>query len=423
MDPNQLHAHNKIRYTINRQAESGETMSINRNDTCFCGSGKKYKNCCMKNDVVSLDSIREGELNKLQFELLEFAINEHDELLSDLVDDLMGDEYLEDEEEEILVFYLTLWAIFSIRYDEKQTIIEQFIEQKKKGNKLRASALNQLEAWVNTAPSYSIVTKIIDDFHLEIEDVFTSEKKHVKLLEKEEAVVEGGSILGYLLPYGNHYSYFTTFLEFNAIETPGLASEIIEHFEESDLENEKDFMRSAFPSLIIAILVGELGEGPDIEKLEWENPKYKEVAALYIKHIEEEGLPKHFQDLGVTFWYMFCTKEKPVIRKPEIYSAALHYFLDKKIPLELYTQAEIAEIHSVSTASLSKAYRHLEKGLEDELESLNEFMEQDELLFPDYDVDFLDDLFDEEDVDDEDEIDLDDLFLEDDESPFSKKKK
>src|SRR5713226_6508149 len=34
---------------------------IGRNDPCPCGSGKKYKHCCLQTQAVSLDSIRERE--------------------------------------------------------------------------------------------------------------------------------------------------------------------------------------------------------------------------------------------------------------------------------------------------------------------------------------------------------------------------
>lgn len=382
-------------------------MSISRNDLCICGSGEKYKKCCMKNSVVSLDNIRDVQLNKLQYELMDFATYQHDEFIDDLVDELLDDEYLDDDEEETLVAYLIMWVIFTVQYDGKQTIMEQFIDLKKKENKLRTSTMKQLESWVDTAPSYSIVTKIIDDLHLEIEDVFSSEKKTVKLLEKDEELEVGDSILGLLLPYVNYEMYFTMYLDFDANETPGLVSEIRQSFAEADLENGKDFMRSAFPGLILAIFGAELGEEPTIEQLEWDNPKYEEVAALYSKHVEEEGLPKQSQDLGVMFWYTFCTKEKPVFRKPEIYAAALHYFIDRNIPfLEIYTQGDIADLHGVSVGSLSKAYRQLEKGLEDEMDHFHEYMEQDEFAF-----------------DDEGGIDGDNPFSKDKESPFNRKRK
>ncbi|MBO6573404.1 hypothetical protein GYB29_08905 [bacterium] len=32
------------------------SSSIGRNDACHCGSGKKYKNCCLKKDKSSMKS-------------------------------------------------------------------------------------------------------------------------------------------------------------------------------------------------------------------------------------------------------------------------------------------------------------------------------------------------------------------------------
>jgi len=30
-------------------------ISVGRNDPCPCGSGEKYKNCCMSNDEINLE--------------------------------------------------------------------------------------------------------------------------------------------------------------------------------------------------------------------------------------------------------------------------------------------------------------------------------------------------------------------------------
>ncbi len=38
---------------------------VGRNDPCTCGSGKKYKKCCGKNNVVELSSVIDGELNQI----------------------------------------------------------------------------------------------------------------------------------------------------------------------------------------------------------------------------------------------------------------------------------------------------------------------------------------------------------------------
>lgn len=37
-------------HSIFTEESMNNNLSIERNDLCYCGSGKKYKNCCMKKD-------------------------------------------------------------------------------------------------------------------------------------------------------------------------------------------------------------------------------------------------------------------------------------------------------------------------------------------------------------------------------------
>lgn len=39
---------------IGRKTETANIARVGRNDRCVCGSGKKYKKCCMMNEVGSL---------------------------------------------------------------------------------------------------------------------------------------------------------------------------------------------------------------------------------------------------------------------------------------------------------------------------------------------------------------------------------
>jgi len=39
-------------------------LKIGRNDPCFCGSGKKYKKCCIDRDIAFVDSVKFAERKK-----------------------------------------------------------------------------------------------------------------------------------------------------------------------------------------------------------------------------------------------------------------------------------------------------------------------------------------------------------------------
>ncbi|HZH58891.1 MAG TPA: SEC-C domain-containing protein [Metabacillus sp.] len=385
-------------------------MDISRNDPCPCGSGKKYKKCCMNDTVVSLHSIRDRELTELQGELLTYALTQHEELLANSYDDFIQEIDLDEDEEELVLFLLTTWSLFSILDDTDQTIVEQFINKKKKENKLRASTLEQLEKWIGTTASFTIVTKVMEGLHIEVEDIFTEEKKIVKLQEANPNIQEGVGLVGFLLPYGSYDSYYTMYLDFPEDEAEILKNEFQFMYDASDVEDSSIFMRANFPSIMVSMLIEE--QGLDVGQLDWDNPIYPAVAQVYKQHIEHFDLPEQIQDLGVTLWYIFCKKEQPTIRKFRNYAAALHYYIDHKLPfLKLLTQAEVADMYEVSKGSLAKAYKHLEKGLEDELDKLYDFMEQMEV--EDEDGNFFDDF----EVEEDEEFDFDDLF------PFDEKPK
>lgn len=38
-----------------------EVKRIGRNSSCLCGSGKKYKHCCLKNSIDSMTTINDGQ--------------------------------------------------------------------------------------------------------------------------------------------------------------------------------------------------------------------------------------------------------------------------------------------------------------------------------------------------------------------------
>lgn len=353
-------------------------MEVGRNDYCPCGSGKKYKKCCLKNNVVSLEQVRDEELSNLQVELLDFALDEYEDILEDVIDNFLGDQYFDEESETLKLFYLHMWAIFTLPIIFGRTILDEFLEKKKKARNVRTSTLNQLESWKQVGPSFSIVTNVIDDLYFEVEDIFTKEKKTVKRIQDQEKVEEGVLILGFLVPFGNYSSYFILFLDFPKSEVRALVSEAQHHFDESDYSDATEFMKDVFPSLLSAIIEGEFGDLPSIDDFEWKKPEFKTVANLLSKKLEEMELPSEFISVGVYFWSMFCEKESPTVRKPQVYAAAIHYFIEMNLPqLGFFTQQEIADLYGVSVTSVSKVYRRMEEALKQELEKIDEYMENE----------------------------------------------
>ncbi|MEK6589771.1 MAG: SEC-C metal-binding domain-containing protein [Nitrospinota bacterium] len=111
--------------------------TIGRNDPCLCGSGKKYKKCCLPKTYIEIgkeNSIREG----LVHEILTFAKKRFGNYIDDAYD-YFWDEFDPEEEldEKLLQFSdVNFWEWLAYDWipdeDDGRTLIEHFIEINKR---------------------------------------------------------------------------------------------------------------------------------------------------------------------------------------------------------------------------------------------------------------------------------------------------
>lgn len=112
-------------------------MKIGRNDPCPCGSGKKYKKCCLAETFVQVgkqDSIKKH----LVQELLSFYHKNYKETVEDAEleywDDFVPQDYLNEHDVDLAYQNFFEWIIFDfiIDVDKDKTLIDLYIEQTKK---------------------------------------------------------------------------------------------------------------------------------------------------------------------------------------------------------------------------------------------------------------------------------------------------
>lgn len=364
---------------------------IGRNDLCPCGSGKKYKNCCGKNNVITMESLIEKELTNVQVDLLNFALENYEEELNDFVGDWIEDLDIPEEALEMFTFFTVVWAITYFEIYGK-TILEHFID--KKGSKWNRPKIKSiLPTWSQAKPSVAIIKEQDENQLLTLEDIFTNEIKKVKVLE-DHPVETGGIVVGILLPTGDTFIFFTSFIDLPAGLTEIVKEGVYRLFEESDEANPNEFLSAFYPEILHFFV---FGPEPDVEDLEWLSPKHIEVAQEfqdYMEDIYDDVIIK----LGVHLWHQYCSRKNPKVMKPGVYVAALRYLIDRFIPYgEWVTQNELAEEFEISSSSLSTKYRDMEKVLKEELDELEEKL-----------VSIADEMYDDFQLDDDD----DDEFFE-----------
>ncbi|UAL52041.1 cyclin family protein [Metabacillus dongyingensis] len=353
-------------------------MDIGRNDPCHCGSGKKYKKCCMKKET-SLEAIRHEDLEKLQIELMEFASANFSRHMDEAVKEKMGK--LDRDKHQNVYGALLVWAVFSASFVPGR-VIEAFVHKKQK-EEIRPSTLSQLKQWTEAAPSFSVIESIIDDEWFNVRDIFSNEEKKVKVVQGASSFEEGGLLLGYLLPYGEYHSYYLMQLEFEKNQTAHNKKLTLDLFKESEFIDPKAFMEDNYPEMIISMLTEPEEMKAESEKeLIWDNMNYelpvrlleeKLTAGDYFEDIE---LLEETRGLAVQLMHSYFHRLNPSIKKHEIYAAAMHYFIEKHIHKMGLTQKALADMYGVSTSSLSKLYRELKGEMEQDLQDLQQEKEK-----------------------------------------------
>ncbi|TDL78979.1 SEC-C metal-binding domain-containing protein [Peribacillus frigoritolerans] len=346
-------------------------MDIGRNDPCHCGSGKKYKKCCMKKET-SIEAIRHEELDKIQGELMEFASVHFGRQIDVVIKEKMGN--LDREEFKNVYGALLIWAVFSVTFANGK-IIDAFVE-KKRSETIRPSTISQLEKWKETVPTFSIIESVINDEWINVKDIFSEDIKKVKV--EALSFEEGGMLLGYLLPYGDYYMYYLMGLGFEKQETAQNSGLTKQLFEESKFNHPEQFMIDHFPEMILQLLGESEEEAPKeeskeetSEELEWEDLNYHNTALKLEINLVKAELEEQTREQSILVLHKYLHRVKPVVKKQEIFAAAMHYFIEKHMHKQGLTQKKLAEMYEVSVSSLSKAYREMKDGLEADLQTVS----------------------------------------------------
>jgi len=113
---------------------------IGRNDLCPCGSGQKYKKCCLVHSYTAIGK-EQSISRKFVIELLSFFKKNYEYQLDDALDYFWGEfepeEYLDEDQQKIVEInfweWLTHdWLVLDSEDKHSQTLIEAFIENRKK---------------------------------------------------------------------------------------------------------------------------------------------------------------------------------------------------------------------------------------------------------------------------------------------------
>lgn len=326
----------------------GKHMKEKRNDPCACGSGKKHKKCCGKDNVLAFNSsIYTKELDQLNQQFVNFSFENFEKELTDVLHHFSSDEinYYDENEAEIYAELILAWALLTVPLQDDKTAFEIFYKQAK--NTIKYPSVKQTFAKWGEA-------------HLGVFEIFPTEK-NVRLIDiateetfytalDAEMNYELGTLaVGCLVPYTETHEFFMLMIDF----PEEFEDEILDLIEEKTQDGLT--IKEVYPQFVEGML--QLGNKP---VLEWDHITHEIVATLFEKHAIKKGYEDKFVQIAIEFWNDYCGMNDPIIRKYESHAAALDYFMQADLMFSTeFTQAQLAKEYGTSAGTISNHYRKM----------------------------------------------------------------
>jgi uncharacterized protein len=373
-----------------KKLEVNTNMStVGRNEPCPCGSGKKYKKCCEKENVVNIDTLVSQELDVLQAQLYDYIATAQSTEMEESYHHYLAKMDLMQADPDIYEMAFVSWYGATQKDADGVRLIERFVD-KQLSTVTRPQTAEVLESWKNVRVTAGTVEKL-DDNTLRVEEAITGDVLIVK--EKFGKLEENSFFLGLLLPNGEKYLPFAQYFIYPAIEKA--AMELVKiRFEQGEFGSLHDYLSGQYLEIADVGFVlysaekkkagksaapnkaSDAADTPSdsdeksedaIEGVEiWKTPEYVEAITSLQNFLTEKGEDKKESELLVAVLEKYFYTERPTIRNPKIYSGALVDMAKNIDEISIrHVQKELAEYFDVSANSISRRSKQIWESYQD----------------------------------------------------------
>lgn len=329
-------------------------MKVKRNAPCICGSGKKYKHCCMNKETAIT---KEDWIEKCHYV--------HQQLIR-YTEKLEKPYYKEWKEQ-----FSNYGDIFDALYISwfvaktaaiKESVVELFLKENLKNIDIFIRPM--CKEWSKETLQIFEVNKVDEEF-ITLTSLTQEKEKIVDL--KNINVNEGDFIIGTIYRIDDFYVFTQRYVVIPKEQISNFKHKIKAQPELFSLATKENFEQ--FLTFIFTGLNGFVDQNLWV----FDSNKEEAVAHDIQEFIKEESLEVS-PDYALKVWKGYVSKYEPIIRKPEVFSAALAYiFMQTKNPN--ITKKEIASRFEISTSALSKRINEIDEYM---LFELHTFMKNGE---------------------------------------------
>lgn len=350
-------------------------MTVGRNDPCPCGSGKKYKKCCMPaREIVSLQEFREKRTSDALLDrLVKYATGgtlDHEVALA------ISRFYCGRPPEEPTPDDLDMpmdWMMFSYRFPNLGTTLCQHFADHADG--LTTEERGVVSGWASAIPGFFEVTAV------------GASEAHLRRLGDEQAYVvtasgtglKTGDLAGaFLLPVPSGFRFGAGILTIAAVSPRALEHLLREEL--GILRRQKpdatwdDLYRTSWPRLIDdghiaerrgdALIGVSLRSGPAVQGAPVDDAKWRAVADCLAQEMTQDESDPEEVEGGLRLWWDVVHVLRPRVTKVEVWVGALIYIISNRLYSTGLTQDDAAEWVGVSAATVGARARQIEAALD-----------------------------------------------------------
>jgi len=239
---------------------------VGRNDPCPCGSGKKYKKCCMKKqEAAPEEKSAQSPEEKRAFRLYEgFVLRKYKRELRAFLEEWIPrlEEISRDEaqDRDWLPFVAEMF-FFLGRGRSRKPVVEEFLESK--GRNLSEAEKAILASLREAYPGlYEILEVEEDKGYLLLRDLITETSFPVRDYSLAKQLAPGEKIWTMLFRAGDHWRPSRVTLTIPVLREPQVYQKVREMFEASGEKDYPSFARKKAPEIfleVVKILFAPLG--------------------------------------------------------------------------------------------------------------------------------------------------------------------
>ncbi|MCR6105650.1 SEC-C domain-containing protein [Salipaludibacillus agaradhaerens] len=338
--------------------------TIKRNAPCPCGSGKKYKKCCLLKvqAAPAFSPLDRKAFNELLPRVFDYS-KQFDDVLQPVYEKYVSSfNILPAKDAKVFSQLMFHWLLFSYPLlNGNKTVLASYIDTYT--HTYSETFQRFLQKWETLTPAFYNVT-YADKKAMVIEHAFNKDALTLGKTPASADLHENDSVIGYLYPAPDGHA-----LGNDALGVPAyLASKFLSIWPAmvqvlKDNADEATLFDRHFPEVLHSIAVF-VAKGDALHNEDKLPESSQAVLTLLYDKLDWEHVSYPIFLETKARWITYTLEEKPRIQKPETYAAALHYWLGKHLQTDAaLSQKAVADLYSVSSGTVGTRYKSLNEQL------------------------------------------------------------